>query len=79
MGVFNNLNTTKTQKEIPLASEIIRTLKHVIFALIIVNILTIAGFITYLCIPSEQYTVEMGSGSGGDATYIGHDGIVDND
>lgn len=41
-------------KNIPLATEIIRTLKKIIFALIILEFLTIAGFMWYLSLPADD-------------------------
>ena len=70
-------NNTKTHENVPLATEIIRTLKRVIYALIILEILTIGGFIYYLSMPVEQETVEI-SNDTGNASYIGHDGEVVN-
>lgn len=48
-------------KNIPLATEIIRTLKKIIFALIILEFLTIGGFIWYLTVPVESTTIEQES------------------
>ena len=42
------------RKELTLATEIIRTLKKVIFALILTNILTVAGFLWYISLPAEE-------------------------
>ena len=43
-------------KNIPLATEIIRTLKKIIFALIILEFLTIAGFMWYMSLPIDDAT-----------------------
>lgn len=69
-------NNTKTHENVPLATEIIRTLKRVIYALIILEILTIGGFIYYLSMPVDNVTVENNSGT---ASYIGRDGMIDNE
>ena len=45
-------------QENTLATEIIRTLKKIIFALIITNILTISAFIWYISLPVEVTTEE---------------------
>lgn len=39
-----------------LATEIIRTLKKIIFALIITNILTIGAFIWFISLPADEST-----------------------
>ena len=64
-------------KNIPLATEIIRTLKKIIFALIILEFLTIAGFMWYISLPAEQLQIENEEGN---ANYIGNDlnGVINN-
>lgn len=49
---MNNQDTT-------LASQIISTLKKIIFALIITNILTIGAFIWYISLPVEEISYEQ--------------------
>lgn len=64
-------------KNIPLATEIIRTLKKIIFALIILEFLTIAGFMWYISLPAEQLQIENEEGN---ANYVGNDlnGVINN-
>ena len=64
-------------KNIPLATEIIRTLKKIIFALIILEFLTIAGFMWYISLPTEQLQIENEEGN---ANYVGNDlnGVINN-
>lgn len=45
--------------ETTLATEIIKTLKKIIFALIITNILTIGAFIWYISLPVDETTGEQ--------------------
>lgn len=44
------------KKEVPLATEIIRTMKKIIFSLIILIVFIVGGFIWYLSLPVEQTT-----------------------
>lgn len=64
-------------KNIPLATEIIRILKKIIFALIILEFLTIAGFMWYISLPAEQLQIENEEGN---ANYVGNDlnGVINN-
>ena len=49
-------------QENTLATEIIRTLKKIIFALIITNVLTIGAFIWYISLPAEESTSTITQG-----------------
>lgn len=51
-------NEKTPKKDVPLATEIIRTLKKIIFALIITNVLTVSGFLWYISLPAEGKTEE---------------------
>ena len=42
------------KQKVTLATEIIRTLKKIVFALIITNILTVLGFLWYISLPVEE-------------------------
>ena len=42
------------KKDLPLATEIIRTLKKIIYFLILLEALTIGGFMWYLSLPVEE-------------------------
>lgn len=57
-------------KNIPLATEIIRTLKKIIYLLIVLWFLTIAGFVWYITLPTEDTYIENQDGN---ANYIGND------
>ena len=52
------MDNKETKKDAPLATEIIRTLKKIIFALIITNVLTVGGFLWYISLPAEVATEE---------------------
>lgn len=62
---------------IPLASEIIHIMKKVIYFLIVLELLTIAGFIWYMSLPTEDTYIENQDGN---ANYIGNDlnGVINN-
>lgn len=47
------------EQNLPLATEIIRSLKKMIYFLIVLEILTIAGFIWYISLPVEEVTSEI--------------------
>ena len=55
---------------IPLASEIIHILKKIIYFLIVLELLTIAGFMWYISLPTEDTYIENEDGN---ANYIGND------
>lgn len=50
------MDSKETKKDAPLATEIIRTLKKIIFVLIITNVLTVGGFLWYISLPVEVGT-----------------------
>lgn len=52
------MDNKETKKDVPLATEIIKTLKKIIFALIITNVLTLGGFLWYISLPVEVTTEE---------------------
>ena len=52
------MDNKATKKDVPLATEIIKTLKKIIFALIITNVLTVGGFLWYISLPVEVTTEE---------------------
>ena len=52
------MDNKETKKDVPLATEIIKTLKKIIFALIITNVLTLGGFLWYISLPVEVKTEE---------------------
>ena len=51
------MDNKETKKDVPLATEIIKTLKKIIFALIITNVLTVGGFLWYISLPVEESVV----------------------
>ena len=52
------MDNKEAKKDLPLATEIIKTLKKIIFALIITNVLTLGGFLWYISLPVEVKTEE---------------------
>ena len=46
-------------KNIPLATEVITTLKRIIILLIIAELLTIGGFLWYISLPVEEVSYEQ--------------------
>ena len=60
-------------KNIPLATEIIRTLKKIIYLLIVLWFLTIAGFIWYMTLPVETTSIEQESDNESFNQVIGGD------
>lgn len=69
----------KDKKELPLATEIIRTLKKIIFALIVTNVLTVGGFLWYISLPVEvtAESVNFDSGDNGNNNYINNSEVGD--
>lgn len=65
------------KKEVPLATEIIRTMKKIIFSLIILIVFIVGGFIWYLSLPVEvtetESTVTQNVDNGSENSYIGGD------
>lgn len=59
-----------TDNNIPFATEIIRTLKKIIYMLVILQFLTIAAFLWYISLPSEDISFDTEEGN---ATYVGND------
>lgn len=60
-------------ENIPLATEIIRTMKKIIFALIILEVLTIAGFMWYISLPTDETYIEQESDNDSYNQIIGGD------
>jgi hypothetical protein len=59
-----------TDNNIPFATEIIRTLKKIIYMLVILQFLTITAFLWYISLPSEDISFDTEEGN---ATYVGND------
>ena len=64
-------------QENTLATEIIKTLKKIIFALIITNILTIGAFMWYISLPAEESTSTITQEADNDSenNFVGGDYI----
>lgn len=63
---MNNNNT-------PLATEVIRTLKKIIYFFIALELLTIAGFMWYISLPAETTSIEQESDNDSYNQVIGGD------
>lgn len=63
-----------------LATEIIRTLKKIIFALIITNILTVGAFIWYISLPVEETSdiITQHSDNESENNFVGGDYVGGN-
>lgn len=63
------------KKEVPLATEIIRTMKKIIFSLIILILFIVGGFIWYLSLPVEvtEDVITQSSDNASTNNYIGGD------
>lgn len=57
----------------PLATEVIRTLKKIIYILIVLELLTIGGFMWYLSLPTETTSIEQESDNDSYNQVIGGD------
>ena len=68
------MDNKETKKDVPLATEIIRTLKKIIFALIITNVLTVGGFLWYISLPvdvkTEEKTITQNSDNASQNNYL---------
>lgn len=73
------MDNKETKKDVPLATEIIRTLKKIIFALIITNVLTVGGFLWYISLPVDvgTDTTTVNSEDNGTANYINESNVGD--
>lgn len=76
------MDNKETKKDVPLATEIIKTLKKIIFALIITNVLTLGGFLWYISLPvdvtTEEKTINQNSDNASQNTYAEGDyGVSD--
>ena len=67
------MDNKETKKDVPLATEIIRTLKKIMFALIITNVLTVGGFLWYVSLPvdvtTEEKTINQNSDNSSQNNY----------
>lgn len=66
------------KKEVPLATEIIRTMKKIIFSLIILIVFIVGGFIWYLSLPVEiadTNTITQEADNNSENNYVGGDYI----
>ena len=66
------------RQKVSLATEIIRTLKKIIFVLIITNVITVLGFIWYISLPvesTENQSVSQYSDNASTNNYIEGDYI----
>lgn len=57
----------------PLATEVIRTLKKIIYFLIALELLTIAGFMWYISLPAETTSIEQESDNDSYNQVVGGD------
>ena len=68
------MDNKETKKDVPLATEIIKTLKKIIFALIITNVLTLGGFLWYISLPvdvkTEEKTITQNSDNASQNNYL---------
>ena len=68
------MDNKETKKDVPLATEIIKTLKKIIFALIITNVLTVGGFLWYISLPvdvkTEEKTITQNSDNASQNNYL---------
>ena len=68
------MNNNEHKQPLPLATEIIRTLKRIILWIVVGWVLTIAGFIWYISLPVEvattTETITVDSEGNGNANYI---------
>ena len=66
------------KQKVTLATEVIRTLKKIVFTLIITNLLTVVGFLWYISLPVEEnstQTVSQQSDNASTNNYIEGDYI----
>lgn len=72
MGDNKNKN-----EDLPLATQIIHTMKMIIYFLLLLEVATITGFLIYLSMPSEEAVIESDEGT---ANYIGNgvNGVITN-
>lgn len=68
-------NEKTPKKELPLATEVIRTLKKVIFGLIILILFIVGGFVWYISLPVEYVdsNVTQNSDNASTNNYVGGD------